>query len=116
MAKSATPGVMTSVTPFFGDFDRNLAFLAVLEKKSGEFILEPKETSLELQYFLHELGKARRRLCDGPAKRTKLITTRRTQSPEKQKKAKSRQKTDFSTTALASQTRVLRRRARAARE
>ena len=34
--------------------------------------------------FTHELGKVRRRLCDGPDKRRKLITTRLTQSPEKQ--------------------------------
>ena len=39
MAPSATPGVMTSATPLFCDFYRNLALLAVLEKNSGEFIL-----------------------------------------------------------------------------
>jgi hypothetical protein len=31
--------------PFFGNFDQKYTFVVVPEKNSGEFILEPKETS-----------------------------------------------------------------------
>ena len=46
----------------------------------------------------NELGKARRRFCNGPDKRRKLIITRLTQSPEKQNgtKKKPAKKNDFS--------------------